>query len=54
MEKEGLKRNLDFLDARGVTVECITTDRHLQIQKFLRERNVLKCNLAVIHVISQV
>lgn len=42
MEKEGLKRNLDFLDARGVTVECITTDRHLQIQKFLRERNVLK------------
>ncbi len=42
MEKEGLKRNLDFLDARGVTVECITTDRHLQIQKFLRERNVLQ------------
>ncbi|XP_059386284.1 uncharacterized protein LOC132121128 [Carassius carassius] len=40
MEKEGLKRGLDFLDARGVTLDCIVTDRHPQIQKFLRERNV--------------
>ncbi|CAM4299189.1 unnamed protein product [Leuciscus chuanchicus] len=40
MEKEGLKRGLDFLDARGVTLDCVVTDRHPQIQKFLRERNV--------------
>ncbi|XDV25389.1 hypothetical protein PO909_029312 [Leuciscus waleckii] len=40
MEKEGLKRSLDFLDARGVTLDCIVTDRHPQIKKFLRERNV--------------
>lgn len=40
MEKEGLKRGLDFLDAHGVTLDCIVTDRHPQIQKFLRERNV--------------
>ncbi len=44
MEKEGLKRSLDFLDARGVTLECIITDRHPQIQKFLRERNVPRFN----------
>ncbi|XP_039541035.1 uncharacterized protein LOC120488385 isoform X2 [Pimephales promelas] len=40
MEKEGLKRGLDLLDTRGVTLDCIVTDRHPQIQKFLRERNV--------------
>lgn len=40
MEKEGLKRSLALLDARGVTVDCIVTDRHPQIQKFLRENNV--------------
>lgn len=40
MVKEGLKRSLDFLDAHGVTLDSIVTDRHPQIQKFLRERNV--------------
>lgn len=40
MVKEGLKRSLDFLDTRGVTLDCIVTDRHPQIQKFLRERSV--------------
>lgn len=40
MEKEGLKRSLDLLDARGVRLECIITDRHPQIQKYLRDRNV--------------
>ncbi|XP_039537948.1 uncharacterized protein LOC120486154 [Pimephales promelas] len=40
MEKEGLTRGLDFLDTRGVTLDCIVTDRHPQIQKFLRERKV--------------
>ena len=40
MEKEGLKRSLALLDASGVTLDCIVTDRHPQIQKFLRENNV--------------
>lgn len=40
MEKEGLQRSLALLEARGVTLECIVTDRHPQIQKFLRERNI--------------
>ncbi|KAM9341225.1 uncharacterized protein ABDE67_014898 [Symphorus nematophorus] len=40
MEKEGLKRSLALLDARGVTLDCIITDRHPQIQKFLREANI--------------
>ncbi|KAG1926112.1 hypothetical protein F2P79_025081 [Pimephales promelas] len=40
MEKEGLQRSLALLEARGVTPECIVTDRHPQIQKFLRERNI--------------
>ncbi|XP_059909430.1 uncharacterized protein LOC132459064 [Gadus macrocephalus] len=37
MEKEGLKRSLALLDARGVTIYSIVTDRHPQIQKFLRD-----------------
>ena len=40
MEKEGLKRSLTLLGARGVTLHCIVTDRHPQIQKFLRENNI--------------
>ena len=40
MEKEGLQRSLALLEARGVTLECIVTDRHPQIQKYLRERNI--------------
>ncbi|XP_029946095.1 uncharacterized protein LOC115387508 isoform X2 [Salarias fasciatus] len=40
MEKEGLKRSLGLLGARGVTLDCIVTDRHPQIQKFLRESNI--------------
>ncbi|XP_057201463.1 uncharacterized protein LOC130561273 isoform X2 [Triplophysa rosa] len=40
MEKEGLKRSLELLEARGVTLDCIVTDRHPQIQKFLTEKNV--------------
>ncbi|XP_035862681.1 uncharacterized protein LOC116042204 isoform X2 [Sander lucioperca] len=40
MEKEGLKRSLSLLGARGVTIDCIVTDRHPQIQKFLREENI--------------
>ena len=40
MEKEGLKRSLTLLGARGITPNCIITDRHPQIQKFLRENNI--------------
>ncbi len=40
MEKEGLKRSLDILKAHSVTFDCIVTDRHPQIQKFLREINI--------------
>ena len=37
MELEGLKRSLALLEERKVTLDCIVTDRHPQIQKFLRE-----------------
>ncbi|XP_048114993.1 uncharacterized protein LOC125304619 [Alosa alosa] len=40
MEKEGLKRCLDHLESNGLKVDYIVTDRHPQIQKFLRERSV--------------
>lgn len=40
MEKEGLKRSLEWLEECGVRLDCIVTGRHPQIQKFLKERNV--------------
>ncbi|XP_052423624.1 uncharacterized protein LOC127966567 [Carassius gibelio] len=40
MEKEGLKRCLDHLESSGLTVGYIVTDRHTQIQKYLRERSI--------------
>ncbi|XP_042588995.1 uncharacterized protein LOC122138752 [Cyprinus carpio] len=40
MEKEGLKRCLDHLESSGLTVDYIVTDRHTQIQKYLRERSI--------------
>ncbi len=40
MEKEGLRRSLDLLRAHGVTFDIIVTDRHPQIQKYLREANI--------------
>ncbi|XP_067299127.1 uncharacterized protein [Pseudorasbora parva] len=40
MEKEGLKRSLDLLEAHHVTLHCIVTDRHPQTQKYLSDRNV--------------
>ncbi|KAG1936444.1 hypothetical protein F2P79_018498 [Pimephales promelas] len=40
MEKEGLKRGLEHLEAHGVKLECIVTDRHPQINNFLREINI--------------
>ncbi|XP_039667161.1 uncharacterized protein LOC120565424 isoform X2 [Perca fluviatilis] len=40
MEKEGLKRCLDLLDSNGLVMDYIVTDRHPQIQKYLRERSI--------------
>ena len=37
MEKEGLQRVLNFLKQQGLTVEVLVTDRHRQINKWLRE-----------------
>ena len=37
MEKEGLQRVLNFLRQQGLTVEVFVTDRHKQINKWLRE-----------------
>lgn len=33
-------RSLALLESRGVNLDCIVTDRHPQVQKFLRERNI--------------
>ncbi|XP_059409392.1 uncharacterized protein LOC132143290 [Carassius carassius] len=40
MEKEGLKRCLDKLESNVLAVDYIVTDRHPQIQKCLRDRNI--------------
>ncbi|XP_012712054.2 uncharacterized protein LOC105920934 [Fundulus heteroclitus] len=40
MEKEGLKRCLDLLRRKDVEVDYIVTDRHPQVQKFLREQKI--------------
>ncbi|XP_049324303.1 uncharacterized protein LOC111195039 isoform X2 [Astyanax mexicanus] len=40
MEKEGLKRSLQHLESKGVAVDYIVTDRHPQIQKILRDRQI--------------
>ena len=40
MELGGLKRSLELFSARGVTLDCIVTDSHPQIQRFLRENNI--------------
>lgn len=38
-EKEGLKRALRYLKEAGLGVKLIVTDRHPQIQKYLREQH---------------
>ncbi|CAM4735368.1 unnamed protein product [Leuciscus chuanchicus] len=51
MEKEGLIRSLYFLENSAVKVASIVTDRHSQIQKFLRiERNDIEHFYDVWHV----
>ncbi|XP_030274805.1 uncharacterized protein LOC115582760 isoform X2 [Sparus aurata] len=39
MEEEGLRRSLALLEERGISLDCIVTERHPQIQKFLSEMN---------------
>ena len=38
MEKEGLIRSLDFIEGYGVKIDTFITDRHLQVNKYLREK----------------
>ena len=37
MERAGLVRTLAFLERAGLSVDTVVTDRHPQIQKYLRE-----------------
>ena len=37
MEREGLQRVLKFLDEQNFTVDTLVTDRHTQINKWLKE-----------------
>lgn len=37
MEKEGFIRSVDFIESKGLKIEKLVTDRHLQIQKHVRE-----------------
>ena len=39
MEKEGLARVLEFLGSYGLEVDELVTDRHTQINKWLRENH---------------
>lgn len=36
MELEGLKRGLSFMEQHGLAVSELTTDRHVQVRKWLR------------------
>lgn len=38
MEKEGFVRSVAFLQARGLSIDTVVTDRHPQIQKHIREQ----------------
>ncbi|XP_061599729.1 uncharacterized protein LOC133462479 [Cololabis saira] len=40
MEKQGLADSLAFLEQKDVTVKCIVTDRHPQIQKYLKDNGI--------------
>lgn len=40
MELEGLKRSLEMLAAHGIELDYIVTDRHPQIQKYLKDNNI--------------
>ncbi|KAL7376390.1 hypothetical protein ABVT39_007092 [Epinephelus coioides] len=40
MELEGLDRSLKHITENGVTMDCIVTDRHNQVAKYLREKQL--------------
>ncbi|KAJ0056673.1 hypothetical protein NL108_012054 [Boleophthalmus pectinirostris] len=40
MEKRGLKRSLDRLEANNLKVDYIVTDRHAKVQKYLQNRQI--------------
>ncbi|XP_013411059.1 uncharacterized protein LOC106174182 [Lingula anatina] len=51
MELEGLKRGVEFLQEQGMTMDCLITDRHVQVRKYMREENPEKQHLFdVFHV----
>ena len=50
MELEGLKRCLSNLEDNGVSVTSLTTDRHLGVKAFLRERGDIVQYFDVWHV----
>ena len=37
METEGLRRSLNFLISEGIQIKALITDRHVTIQKIMRE-----------------
>ena len=39
MEKEGLLRVLNFLQEQNLTTDVLVTDRHRQINKWIREEH---------------
>ncbi|KAH3700445.1 hypothetical protein DPMN_019228 [Dreissena polymorpha] len=39
MELEGLKRGITALQEMGILIKEIVTDRHMQIQKWLRDNH---------------
>jgi len=40
MEKEGLRRSVEFFKLNGIPIKSIVTDRHVQIKKWIRENMV--------------
>ncbi|XP_035037101.1 uncharacterized protein LOC118123687 isoform X1 [Hippoglossus stenolepis] len=40
MELEGLKRSLEHLAENGITLDYIVTDRHPQVQKYLKDNDI--------------
>ena len=39
MEKEGLNRVMKFLEEKGLQLDVLVSDKHLQIQKWMREEH---------------
>ena len=42
MELEGLKRALDYIDSCGLAVSEIVTDRHVQVKKYMNDKQADK------------